>query len=98
MKVLLRIVLALSLISPAVGQAQKAAPEQERKVRLGTTEVMLDVVVRDKKGRPVKDLSASDFEVYEDGVKQQIESFRLVLREGAAPVSEPKKGEEPKKE
>src|SRR5262249_38274974 len=40
-------------------------------------EVVLDVVVRDKKGRPVKDLAATDFEVYEDGARQKIESFRL---------------------
>lgn len=55
---------------------QRAEPE----VVLGAREVMLDVVVRDKKGRPVKDLAASDFEVYEDGVQQQIVSFRLVSR------------------
>jgi VWFA-related protein len=35
-------------------------------------------VVRDKKGRPVRDLQASDFEVFEDGIKQDLNSFRLV--------------------
>jgi VWFA-related protein len=47
---------------------------------IGAYEVVLDVVVRDKKGRPVKDLTAADFEVLEDGVRQQIESFHLVSR------------------
>jgi len=97
MKCLVSLILALSLTAPAFSQSQKPAGEQT--VKLGTTEVMLDVVVRDKKGRPVKDLAGADFEIFEDGVKQQIESFRLVVREGAAaPVVEPKKGEESKKQ
>jgi VWFA-related protein len=57
-------------------------------VRIGSEEVLLDVVARDKKGRPVTDLKADEIEVYEDGVKQQINSFRKVektdLIEGAA--------------
>lgn len=44
------------------------------------------MVVRDKKGRLVKDLKPSDFEVSEDGVRQEVVSFRLVSRGyGAAP-------------
>jgi len=34
-------------------------------------------------GRAVTYLSAADFEVYEDGVRQQLNSFRLVVREPA---------------
>lgn len=54
--------------------AQEPAPG----VRIGTDEVMLDVVVRDKKGRPVRDLKAEELEVFEDGVRQSVTSFRLV--------------------
>jgi len=43
-----------------------------------TTEVALDLVVRDKKGRQVKNLKPGDVEIYEDGVRQQILSFRMV--------------------
>ena len=43
----------------------------------GTSAVTLDVVVRDKKGHMVRDLTAADFEVYEDGVKQPVESFEV---------------------
>ncbi len=50
-------------------------------IRVRTNEVRLDVVVKDKKGRPVKDLTSADFEIYEDGVQQRIESFRFVMRE-----------------
>src|SRR5262249_40292246 len=70
------------------GQAQKPrTSDQGATVRIGSEEVLLDVVVRDKKGRPVADLKADEIEVYEDGVKQQINSFRKVektdLIEGA---------------
>ena len=41
-------------------------------------EVVVDVVVRDKKGRDVTDLSQSDFVVLDNGEKRSIQSFRLV--------------------
>jgi len=43
-----------------------------------TTEVALDLAVRDKKGRQVKNLKPGEVEIYEDGVRQQILSFRMV--------------------
>jgi VWFA-related protein len=46
-------------------------------------EVALDLVVRDKKGRLVKNLTSGDVEIYEDGVRQQIRSFRLVTGDAA---------------
>jgi VWFA-related protein len=56
---------------------QPAEQKSDKQITLGTSEVLLDVVVRDKKGKPVKDLAAADFEIYEDGVKQDIKSFRI---------------------
>ena len=47
-------------------------------VVVSTAEVRLDAVVKDKKGRPAKDLTAADFEIYEDGVRQDVQSFRQV--------------------
>ncbi|HZB45876.1 MAG TPA: VWA domain-containing protein, partial [Pyrinomonadaceae bacterium] len=58
--------------------------QDEETVRVGTSEVVVDVVVRDKNDRHVKDLTAADFEIHEDGVRQQVQSFRLVTREEAA--------------
>ncbi len=86
MKSRANLLLAITLMLPSYQplMAQNPAPSQrqdEPKIRIGTAEVTLDVVVRDKKGRPAKDLTAPDFEVYEDGVRQQVESFRLALRE-----------------
>ena len=37
--------------------------------------VVVDVVVRDKRGRPVSNLSATDFSVFENGVRQQVVAF-----------------------
>jgi len=71
----------LLIVAPLSSLSQspsKPAQQEVEKVVVGTAEVLLDAVVKDKKGRPVKDLTASDFEVFEDGVRQQIRSFRLV--------------------
>lgn len=41
----------------------------------GADRVLVDVVVTDKKGRPVLDLVAEDFQVFENGVRRPILSF-----------------------
>ena len=78
----LLLIASLTLSLPFQVLAQD--PAQDQKISLNTAEVILDVVVKDKRGRVVKDLTAADFEVNEDGQRQQIESFRLVTREKAA--------------
>src|SRR6266545_5871158 len=62
---------------PQAAPAVPRRPEEVPTFGVGTAAVTLDVVVRDKKGRAVRDLKASDFEVYEDGVRQTVDSFRL---------------------
>jgi VWFA-related protein len=52
--------------------------------------VLLDMVARDRKGQPVADLRADEVQVYEDGTRCEITSFRLVRgpgRDGMAPGS-----------
>jgi VWFA-related protein len=69
---------------------------QDEVVRFRTNEVRLDIVVKDKKGHQVRDLSASDFDVLEDGVSQKIQSFRFVNREGPpdlTPANNPERKE-----
>jgi hypothetical protein len=68
----------LSLLLIAAIGLQAVSQEQDEVIRVRSNEVRLDVVVKDKKGRPIKDLKASDFEILEDGVPQKVESFRLV--------------------
>jgi VWFA-related protein len=46
--------------------------------RSGTTAIVVDVVVRDRQGHPVTDLAASDFELLEDEVRQEIGNVTLV--------------------
>src|SRR6185503_3556408 len=83
MKPFVSLVLMLVMaIAPSIVVAQTpTSQDQDEVVRFRTNEVKLDVVVKDKKGRPIKDLKASDFEVLEDGVAQKVESFRFVSRE-----------------
>jgi VWFA-related protein len=76
-----RAVLAFALAVTSTSGAQAQLPveqQQPETVVINTGEVALDVVVRNKRGRLAKDLSLSDFEVYEDGVKQVINSYRFV--------------------
>jgi VWFA-related protein len=75
--------LTAALVAPARAQDPSKPVRQDEKVAVGTVEVLLDVVVKDKRGRAVTDLSSADFEVLEDGVKQPIESFRLITRNSA---------------
>ena len=57
-----------------VAQAQdQRKPDFTSRVELVTT----DVIVRDNSGQFVADLKKDDFEVYEDGVKQDVVSFAL---------------------
>lgn len=59
-----------------------SSPQQSRNseevLRVGVSEVLLDAVITDKKGRQVKDLRPEEVQIYEDGALQKIASFRLV--------------------
>ena len=55
---------------------QAAAPRQPTPTfRIGVNLVLVDVVVRDRTGAVVKGLAADDFELLEDGTRQQILTF-----------------------
>ncbi len=47
-------------------------------IRSSTREVVLEVSVRDKHGKPFKKVGQEDLAVFEDGVRQELRSFRLV--------------------
>jgi VWFA-related protein len=66
------VLLAAILIGP--GSAQQPAPDFQSQAR----EVLLEVVVRDAHGKLVTKIDPSQVAVYEDGVRQEISSFRLV--------------------
>jgi hypothetical protein len=59
--------------------AQEAKPEPPPATfRADTALVMLDLVVRDKKGAPVRDLRPDEVQVFEDGVRREVSAFKLV--------------------
>src|SRR5258708_34707959 len=70
------ILVAGALFSPV---SPLAAQEPEKPgtptIHVSTELVLVNVVARDKKGNPVRDLKQGDFTLYEDGKKQQISTF-----------------------
>lgn len=58
----------------AVSHAQ-SPPQQAPTFRTGTSLVALNVIVTDVRQQYASGLRAEDFEIYEDGVKQQVEFF-----------------------
>jgi len=92
MKSLLSVVMTVMVgFSPTLVCGQTTtSQDQADVVRVRSNLVQLDVVVKDKKGRPVRDLKAGDFEVFEDGVAQKVDLFRFVTREAAPARSEAK--------
>ena len=59
-------------------------PEQPSRFRAGTNLVRVDVYAT-KDGAPIQDLAAQDFEVFEDGAPQKIESFEHITVLPAGP-------------
>jgi Ca-activated chloride channel family protein len=73
------------LIMPAAAQAPPSGSRDKRGdigeddvVRVNTVLVSLPVIVSDREGRYVPDLRPDDFQVFEDGVEQQIAHFATV--------------------
>ena len=68
---------SVALFSQDAGGVSGEA-EPRTTVRAISESVVLDLVVRDGDGRPVEDLREDEIEVYENGGRQQIISFRFV--------------------
>src|SRR3954454_3486904 len=80
---------ALAVILAVVqGDAQQSTPQRASgTIGETVTAVVVDVVVRDRRGQPVRDLTQADFQVLEDGVPQNIGSFSGVF--SGAPAAAP---------
>ena len=70
---------------PTLGQDSTPAKTFKTSTRL----VVVDVVVTDKKGSPVRDLKREDFRVLEDGREQQLKVFEEHHSNGALTVPAP---------
>ena len=80
---LARVVLAGGLAAMAAANpgAQSGPQPPDDRPRFGTSTaaVVVDVIVRDKKGNPVTDLTRDDFQVFENGTAQALIDFERVM-------------------
>src|SRR5882724_7066794 len=72
----------LILITVALAQSpqksQPRKPDPDDAVHIGVQLIQIDVLVSDKSDRPVPDLKPEDFELFEDGKKQEIKFLEYV--------------------
>jgi VWFA-related protein len=71
---------AFSYTQPAAQSAAQSSDGQS--FTSATTAILVDVVVRNRKGQLVSDLSAADFDVAEDGIVQKVDTFTRVSHGG----------------
>jgi VWFA-related protein len=74
---------------------QSGASADKMKIKVGVDEVRLDVVVVDGKGKQITDLTADDFEVYQDRKLQEITSVRYISQDRSIPNVKAAKPSEP---
>ncbi len=70
--------------------AQQTDDTPQATFRADINFVRVDVIVSDDDGEPVMDLTADDFEVFEDGERQEIEQFRLIRVDGTVEPGAPR--------
>jgi hypothetical protein len=78
--------LAIAVVFVALIASSGRAQSQPPAIKATAAGVLIDVSVLDSKGRPVLDLAAGDFELSEDGKRQQLVSVTLVKGGVATPV------------
>jgi VWFA-related protein len=78
MKRILNMVLFPILAAMPYGAVASAQQEQAPRFRAEVTAVLVDVLVLDSEGEPAVGLTLEDFDIYEDGVLQQIGNFDVI--------------------
>ena len=81
-QIVLALVVSVASVAAHQTPAEQAQPQRPPTIRTGTNLVRVDVTVLDRRGDPVKDLTARDFDIEEDGVAQPVQSFQLVQASG----------------
>lgn len=83
------------------GPQTPQAPPTPLVIRINVNLVQVDAIVTDSKGKPVTDLKAEDFEVFQDGKLQMISNFEFVevkastVRTAALPATAQPRGGPP---
>jgi len=76
---LIPIILVFIAASTLLAQQPTPTPKQgEDVVKISTNLIQIDVTVTDKSGKVVRDLKPEDFEIYENGKKQDISNFNFI--------------------
>ena len=73
LKILSLLCIVVTLLFSGFSAEQK--PKEDQIIRVAVDMVSLPVVVTDKAGRRITDLKKEDFQIYEDGAKQEIVGF-----------------------
>ncbi len=71
--------------SPSGKSGQPAGAQGEPVIKVQAPSVVVDVIVTDRKGRPVPGLTAADFAVYENNRRQKIMTFVPPITPAAVP-------------
>jgi len=77
----IRVAVGLPTVATALGATValvSGAQQQAPVFRSGIELIEVDAIVTDREGNPVRDLTAADFEIFEDGRPQAIQTFRFV--------------------
>ena len=76
--VLVVLTAGLSAQTPAAPQANATTPQERPTFKVQVDLVTSDIIVRDEKGNFIPDLKKDEFEIFEDGIKQDISSMTVV--------------------
>ena len=71
-------------ITATLPEENVSEPAEPLRIKLSVSEVRLDVVVLDNKGKPVTDLTANDFEVFQNGARQNVLSSVYIDNQSGA--------------
>src|SRR5438552_12954413 len=84
LSLILAFVLCLAFQTAESQDKKQPKSDDQDVIRITSNLVSLDVIVKDKKGKPITDLKPEDFAVSENGVPQKIEFFDATLTTGEA--------------
>jgi VWFA-related protein len=93
-KAILAVAVAFAAVATAEAQKpqKQPAPEQPKLVEnIDVRVINIDVVVTDRKGKPVQGLTKDDFLMYENGIPKPISNFYEVESSHGAPAQPPPK-------